>query len=970
FKDPYSSGTYDIEVIIEKENDKFFLQYYMCTCEKELYSNICDHTTAFILYIMNTYKISKVKQEKVNAFSREQRLQNDLINFLNVESDITDVRLIPHFVIKKNNVFLKLKIGLEKLYSIQNVSEFLERVSEMNYFSYGKELEFTHTIDCFEDKAVKLIDLLDVADLYTETKNKELKLVPKLLYNILILFKNEEISFTLNNEEYTVINNLEERTISISANEQFITLEKLDLLHYLKSINGLVGLDCKSTYLYSLNKHELKLFSMLENNSPLPINLVKDEFMTNIYPKVKNIVNIDDKLKNLYPDVELKIESYFDLIDSVLILQSKYYEEGIKKELNNISSLNKNVIKKYLSILENFNIKNNKITDVDQIVAFTEADLTPIKNFGAIFLSNNLKNLSVNNSPKVILKANYKVNLIELNVESQYTSNELERIIKAYKRKASYVQLKDDVIVRIDDDVQNIVDMIDDFDLDYKNLKDATSKPESFIMKFVNDDDVVVDEKIQDVINELKNYKDAKYELPVNLKNILRSYQYEAFNWLKIVSKYNFGAVLADDMGLGKTLEMLSLISSDKIDKPSLIVAPTSLIYNWYSECVKWCPNINVKAINGTSTQRKNIITALTNSKTIYITSYDSLIRDIEYYTNEFRFLIIDEAQYIKNHTTRKAKVTKSLKSEIKFALTGTPVENSLADLWSIFDFIMPGYLSSYNTFKDRYERLIMSSDKESLELLKSKITPFILRRTKKQVLKDLPDKIEEVYYAELTGEQEKLYHAYINQIKIASQQKTKVEILSMITRLRQICVAPSMFLEDYNSEEAKIDLTIELVNKAIFGNHKILIFSQFTKALDILKDKLDELDISNLILTGDTKSKERLDLVNEFNNQDDIKVFLISLKAGGTGLNLVSADTVIHLDPWWNLSAEAQATDRAHRMGQKNTVNVIKIVCAKTIEERVLLLQDKKSKLANSIIDNDEANFSVQPDDLSFLLS
>ena len=328
------------------------------------------------------------------------------------------------------------------------------------------------------------------------------------------------------------------------------------------------------------------------------------------------------------------------------------------------------------------------------------------------------------------------------------------------------------------------------------------------------------------------------------------------------------------------------------------------------------------------------------------------------------KYIIADEAQYIKNNNTKNAKALKKLKSEVRFALTGTPIENSLSELWSIFDFIMPGYLFSYKKFKEEYENpIIKDNDIYVMEKLQKLVAPFILRRIKKEVLKELPDKTETVMYSEMDSEQEKLYKAYLssskkeinNEIEEFGFEKSKFKILSIITRLRQICCHPSLFISDYDVESAKLEQCIELIEGAISAGHKILLFSGFTSMFDIITKRLEQREIEYSILTGQTKVDTRIEMVDEFNKDENIKVFLISLKAGGTGLNLTGADIVIHYDPWWNLSAQNQATDRAYRIGQKNNVQVFKLITSNSIEEKIQKLQERKMDLSDQVIKTGE---------------
>ena len=450
----------------------------------------------------------------------------------------------------------------------------------------------------------------------------------------------------------------------------------------------------------------------------------------------------------------------------------------------------------------------------------------------------------------------------------------------------------------------------------------------------------------------------------------MRSYQKTGFSWLKTLEKYGFGGILADDMGLGKTIQIIALLLDEKkrTGKTSIVVCPSSLYINWEKEINRFSNNIKTLIVSGSAEQRAELIKNISDYDVI-ITSYDLLKRDIEQYSNfNFKYVIADEAQYIKNNNTKNAKALKELRSEVRFALTGTPIENSLAELWSIFDFIMPGYLYSYKKFKDEFETVIIKeNDTATMQRLQKLVAPFVLRRIKKEVLKELPDKTEQIMYSKMDEEQQKLYNSYLALAKVKMKQeiasngfeKSKFKILSLITRLRQICCHPKLFLEDYNGESAKLNQCLEIIEGAIAAKHKILLFSGFTSMFDIITKELEKRGIEYSILTGQTKVDTRIEMVDEFNKDDNIKVFLISLKAGGTGLNLTGADMVIHFDPWWNLSAQNQATDRAYRIGQRNNVQVFKLISENSIEEKIQKLQDKKQDLTDSVIKSGETFIS-----------
>lgn len=450
------------------------------------------------------------------------------------------------------------------------------------------------------------------------------------------------------------------------------------------------------------------------------------------------------------------------------------------------------------------------------------------------------------------------------------------------------------------------------------------------------------------------------------LKSELRSYQKTGFKWLKILDKYGFGGILADDMGLGKTIQLLAVILSyiedNKDAKPSIVVCPSSLSLNWKSEIDKFAPKIKTLVIHGNAEERIKQIEKI-NKYNLIITSYDLLKRDIDIYKEKkynFKYIIADEAQYIKNNNTQNARAIKVIEAETRYALTGTPIENSLSELWSIFDFIMPGYLFRYKRFKELYEMpIVRDNDSTAMKKLKTLIEPFILRRTKKEVLTELPDKSITILNNEMQEEQLKLYLSYMSDARKEVKQeiadngfeKSQIKILALLMRLRQICCHPSLFISNYKGESSKLNQCIELLKDAILSGHKILLFSGYSSMLEIIEKELKKENIKYFKLTGQTKVGDRIKLVDEFNSNDEIKVFLISLKAGGTGLNLIGADMVIHYDPWWNLSAENQATDRTYRIGQKKNVQVYKLITKDSIEEKIYDLQERKANLAKTML-------------------
>ena len=547
---------------------------------------------------------------------------------------------------------------------------------------------------------------------------------------------------------------------------------------------------------------------------------------------------------------------------------------------------------------------------------------------------------------------------VELYIEGIDT-NEYRRIFNSYKEKkklhrlssGGYLDLKNEDLIT----TFKLIDSLGIY-IDFDNMKIPNNKSlylESFIEK-ENLDFIDGRKYVSNIAKKYKKVSKATYEIPENLNAKLRDYQIEGFNYFKSLADYEFGGILADEMGLGKTLQSIAFLLSEE-GKKSIVIAPTALIHNWKSEFNKFAPSLKIALCHGNKIERENILKNYSGYDVI-LTTYSTYKNDLDKYEDiRFDYCIIDEAQNIKNPDSAIAKAIKGTNAKTKFALTGTPIENNLLELWSIFDFIMPGYL--YN--KERFKNIFINNDK-NIEELKKMLKPFILRRTKKEVVRELPDKIEHKYYIELEKEHKRAYLGFVKLIKnkLKEANQDKITIFSYLTKLRQLALAPDIMVKNYSGKNSKIDILLDIINDN--KERKILIFSQFTKVLGLIGDRLKENNIPYSYLDGKTDAKKRLSLVNEFNESEDTKIFLISLKAGGTGLNLTSASMVIHFDPWWNPSVENQASDRAHRIGQNNVVDVVKLIAKDTVEEKVIGLQESKKDLIDSVIDGNLENSSV----------
>lgn len=468
--------------------------------------------------------------------------------------------------------------------------------------------------------------------------------------------------------------------------------------------------------------------------------------------------------------------------------------------------------------------------------------------------------------------------------------------------------------------------------------------------------------------------------IPTEIQATLRKYQEEGSHWLERLRLMYLNGILADDMGLGKTLQaIVALTQHLKQERhPVLVVCPTSLLYNWQEECHKFNPSLKTLIIDGMPNQRKKLIETVQHYD-IVITSYSLLQKDISAYASiTFSYIVLDEAQHIKNRGTRNAKSVKMVKAQHRLILSGTPIENSLDELWSLFDFLMPGFLGTYDRFVEKYVRISGEEQTKNLQYLRKKVAPFILRRMKADVLSDLPPVTENVYHCQLTEMQRDLYRSYARSardelVKLVERDgfdKVQIHVLATLTRLKQICCHPAIFAKEKAElgDSAKYDMLLELLQTLIEGRHKTVIFSQYTRMLQIMHNDFEQRGIRFQYLDG--SSKNRLEIVKKFNHDPDISVFLVSLKAGGTGLNLVGADTVIHYDMWWNPAIESQATDRVHRIGQKENVSVYKLITLGTIEEKIVEMQNRKKGIVKKIVScDDEAITKLTWEDVLELL-
>ena len=654
--------------------------------------------------------------------------------------------------------------------------------------------------------------------------------------------------------------------------------------------------------------------------------------------------------------------------------------------------------KQILTILENFFPEYDTDEDVlycggdeDRVFEVVTQGVEELAALGDVFCTKRFKSMNVIRRAKVSVGVSVSSGLLDLDIKAdELTQDELAELLKHYKSHQRYYRFKSGEYIDLNEEsLQMLFEMMETMKLSPKDFVEGKMHLPMYrtlyLDKMLEEHEEVYntrDNVFREIVKNMKTVNDADYNVPDGLNATLRKYQKTGFRWIRTLEANGFGGILADDMGLGKTLQAIAVLLSVKEEKKagtSIVVSPASLVYNWGEEFAKFAPSLSVMLITGKQDERSRMISEYEAQKIdVIVTSYDILKRDINLYEGKvFEYEIIDEAQYIKNQTTAAAKAVKLIRSKAKFALTGTPIENRLSELWSIFDYLMPGFLYGYDVFKNEFEAPIVKyQDGDAMTRLQKMVRPFILRRLKKDVLKDLPEKLEENRTVKFDEEQQKLYDAQVlhmkNELVSAGEynfNKNKLEILAELTRLRQICCDPRLCYDNYNGGSAKLESCIELIQSAIDGGHRMLLFSQFTSMLELIEERLSQMNIEYYKITGDTTKPKRVELVKQF-NEGNVPVFLISLKAGGVGLNLIGADMVIHYDPWWNVAVQNQATDRAHRIGQTKKVTVYKMVVKDTIEEKIVKLQESKRDLAESIISGDNVGMgSMSRDELMELL-
>ena len=972
-----------ITILINKE---YRMMDMDCDCKPGL--DYCPHIALAIMYLIMHddfvhEMIAKLNSEYDSSFNRKLW---DLYS----KKNISKKKITLDIILKKMNFAdidtyeLQIKIGENKKYVLKKqLDEFLYVYHQQEgSIEFGQNFCYCfneHTFDEIDKKIIEFISLYVDSQNHTyrnfygyhqyETKLDGIYLSKESLLQFMKLLETKPFTVEIGYYKY-----------------QFLGIQKqFPFMMNLESLGENIRWKIKqepitpfiSSYEYIMVKDKMyhvvdyEMLKLLYQSKKQDIIIPKDEisqFVKDIYPIIENNTTLDIALEEKILSIPPMVKYYFEKQKEEII--GKIYLCYQEQEINlfhDTNMWNGTYLKRdyqleqvyQMELLQRgFIVKNQEffLQGNEMIIEFIEKGLKELIDKYDVYVSSDLKNMKIFHHTKV--ESNFslgKDNILSYQFQIEHIdTDEISKLLNSIHSNKKFYRLKSGDFIDLNEKgLKQLSDMISHLEVNELEgqlpLYKCLSLPEW----------VKVDNPLQQFLTNFREYKNIKINWDHENIMILRDYQKVGIQWMLTLQKCGFSGILADEMGLGKSLQTIEYMKQRVKEKGQiLLIVPTSLIYNWEHELKQFGKSLKYLIVNDMKSKRIDELKKI-DGYDVILTTYGMLRHDIDYYLPYvFDTCIIDEAQNIKNANTETTKIIKKIKAKTRFALTGTPLENSLLELWSIFDFLMPGFLSSATKFKERYNLKTIEEHKKLLSQLNEQISPFILRRKKKDVLKELPDKIENNIYIDMSEEQKKLYLAVLEKTKEEIQDtiqkegflKSQILILSLLTRLRQICIDPRLYIKT-DIRSGKLDTLLQIVKTSIENGHKILLFSQFPSALKLVNQELLQHQVTTYYLDGSTPSKVRMKLVDSF-NQDDTNVFLISLKAGGTGLNLTSADIVIHLDLWWNPQVENQATDRSHRIGQKHVVEVIRLIAKGTIEERILELQQKKKNLSEQVIE------------------
>lgn len=987
---------------------------YSCSCaEGNSYKGACAHGKALLAY----YQAEEDSKSTVPTFTSQEvrtmirEYTNREVAQILGENKEEQVAVVPRLLVKRGELKLSLKVKRTREYLVKDLLSFGRSVEAGSYVEYGQNLAFHHNLEVFTPESRPLVSFVQEL---AESYEKHYRQFGRSSSETLLPVRELDLSKADRDRFFEMVMNTvieaedyrggKGKLLICEDNPRFhvdvrkkgrdgirVVLRE-SMIHfsgekYLYFLDGNKLLQCDEAYSRTL---QVFIDQMSTQNGEVVLN-EKDMplFAERVLKKIEGCTiieytNLD--LKDYEPE-PLKAKFVFDskgvhhisMVPELSYGDYSFHPVEDEKVPRTICRDIPGEFRISQLITRYFKVKAEEgglviQDDEDSLYRLLLFGMEEFKAAGQVYISETVRQWKVLPSPEVKVGVSVTSGWLDLNIDTgDLSRSDFTKILAAYQQKKKYYRLKNGEFMRLDGaGLEAVARMSDSLALTgadiQKNHIMLPSYRAFYLDRLFKEEGKISfyrDQLFKAVVRGIKSVEDSDFQVPKSLEKTLRGYQKFGFRWLKTLDSFGFGGILADDMGLGKTIQVISLLVDEyKEDgqkrKPSLIICPASLIYNWDHEIAAFGSSLKAAAIAGNAQEREAQLSHMEDWDVI-ITSYDLLRRDFKWYQDkEFRFQVIDEAQYIKNAGTQSSKSVKAVKAGTRFALTGTPVENRLSELWSIFDYLMPGFLLGSQQFRKKFEvPIVKEGNQEALRNLNRMIGPFILRRVKKDVLKELPDKLETVVYSRMEKEQKELYLANAGRLKgMLEGDMEKLQILAELMRLRQICCDPRLCYENYKAQSAKLETCMDLLKNGVEGGHKILLFSQFTSMLELISQRLKKEEIAHYMLTGATSKEDRLSMVNDF-KKENTPVFLISLKAGGTGLNLTAADMVIHYDPWWNVAAQNQATDRAHRIGQEKQVTVVKLITENTIEENILKLQQMKQNLADQVITEGSVSLS-----------
>ncbi len=970
-----------------------------CSCTQFQAKHLCQHVAAAMI------ACTRLREEDL-AVETDHRARQILQTYRDRPPQASAppaelMRIVPRMDPRENGYpRFSFQVGGKKLYVIKDVRKFVENVLNRQTASYGKGLTLLHAPEQFDEPSRALLSLLtdqfqvgrsviespywgylggDFSMNGVNGQKNMLCLMGSAFDKMFDLYEGRQIDSAYKKVSYTFSTQDPAVSLSVarmthSARLQLST-DDIDW-HFFGSADMLYAwgggqiIRCSGAF-------RRDVYPLLENGTGEMRISEKDlpVFCSCVLPEIENAVQIDDPtgvLSEFLPDICTPCFR-FDMDGELLTLQLNYRynditfncfgEPGAPVKRDNRAEQ----AAQELAARELPGRKGRLffLEDSDAIYTLVTERLTLFHNMGEVFVTDRLRARRLQPT-RATVGISVADGMLTLDFDTGgFPPEELEALYQSLVQRKRFHRLANGQYLPLNGSAcETVAEMAHMLRLGPKEIAEGKLEMPAFRALYLDDllsghENIEVrrSRTFREMIRQFRA-PEEEYPLPLGMEGTLRPYQKVGYQWLKTLAAYGFGGLLADEMGLGKTLQMIAFLASlDPAQRtgPSLIVCPASLVYNWADELDRFAPSVPYTLILGTAAERARLIDA-GQEKEVWVTSYELLRQDIEHYAPlHFTCCVLDEGQHIKNQSTLASKAVKRIDCGQRFVLTGTPIENRLSELWNLFDFLMPGYLFSHREFVEKLEKpAVKSGDAEALSQLRRMVQPFLLRRLKRDVLKELPPKIEHVRRISLSEAERKVYYAASAAARRTldeSGEGGKLAVLAALTRLRQICCAPNLCFENYDGPSSKLEACVELCTGMVENGHQVLLFSQFTSMLDRLRAKLDEAHISHCTLEGATPKEKRAQLVRDF-NAGKASVFLISLKAGGTGLNLTAADVVIHYDPWWNPAAQDQATDRAHRIGQQASVQVYKLIAKDTIEEKILDLQDKKSALLDTVTD------------------